>query len=241
MKTLYFTLCWLMLIVVFGYSQKAKQLPKNQITSGKIVYFELAKDSSEQISRYNYFLNAKKIILKNITEDAELNIKGVITKDENTKLIFIKFIDETLKEMADDDFELLVDSIVIAKTSIDSSKFNIDLKPAFDATTPQKIDIDWLHKYVNNNIYLRAKGNFSTKPDSSALNNVQFNAGWSTFIITQAGVFKYVALNGQISSEHPQNFSQTNMVGSAVLSTVLPWTDMLARVITNNRKKNSSI
>ena len=249
MKTCSLIFCWIILIAGSVYAQKITELAKNQITSGKIVYFENAKDSSELNKRYNYFVQAK-IILKNETKDVELKIISNIAVNEDAKLVSIKFIDDTLKSMADDDFALYVNDIMAARTDTASSTgtgvFKVDLKPSFDSKEAQKVDVNWGRKLSESdakgfatNINMNAKGNFSTKPDSAALNSIQLKAGYA-LIWTNAGLFKYLGLNGQIGSEHPQDFSQTNLVGSVVFSTVMPWTDILARVIANN-KTNSSV
>jgi hypothetical protein len=223
------------------------QLATNQLSSGKIVYFENAKDSSALIARCNYLKQAK-IVLKNETKDVELKIGSNIETNSTALLVYIKFIDETIKEMAYDDFALYVNNNVIARSDTASSGTNIfkmDLKPSFDSKEAQKVDVDWGRKFSEtyskgfaSNIDMKAKGAFSTKPDSAALNSIQLNIGYS--LIWDVELLKYFGLSGKLGSEHPQDFSRPNMVGSIVVSTIIPYTDRLARFIANN-KTNSSI
>ena len=75
-------------------------------------------------------------------------------------------------------------------------------------------------------------------PDSAALNSIQWNAGYQ-YVLAYIDGFKYLGIKGQLGAEHPQDFSQTNIVGSFSLSTVLPFTDQLARLIAGDDKDAS--
>ncbi|MFA6596931.1 MAG: hypothetical protein WCS69_04345 [Ignavibacteriaceae bacterium] len=248
MKFFYKFLLAVVVLACAIYPQNVSMLTTNKIESGEIVYFENAKDSSELTKRYNYFLKAK-IVLKNETKGSEVTARESIGVKDG-ELVFIKFVDNAIKNMAGDDFALYLDNVLVKRTdsvsAIGGGVFKLDLKPSLDAAEAQKLDLVWGRKFVESytngtamNVDLNLKGAFSSKPDSAALNSVQIKGGY-TFIFTDVGLFKYLGLNGNIGSEHPQNFSQTNMVGSVAFSTVLPWTDILARVIANNRT-NASI
>jgi hypothetical protein len=184
-----------------------------------------------------------------MTTNTDLNIKDSITIDQGAKLVFVTFADNMLKNMSDNDFSLYVNDSLLASTgptgTSTSHPFVVDLKPSFDPSRAQKIDAQWDRKFgvtgvgaFAGNAELYAKGSFSTKPDSEALNSIQLKIGY-TFIWANADVFKYVGFSGNIASEHPQDFSQTNLVGDIVVSTILPWTDILARIITNNTQNSS--
>jgi len=249
MKTLYIIFYFIIIVTESFYCQKIVQLSKNQISSGKIVYSESAKDTNEIKYRSNFFKQSK-IYLKNETKNNELNFKGDISISKDPLLVIVRFIDVTLKDMKNDDFGFYVNDSVIARTDTSSNlaknDFKVDLKPSLDATKAQKVDINWdrkLSESISNGLAtsfeLNAKCAFSTKPDSASLNSIQFKTGYN-LIWTNVGLFKYMGLSGQIGSEHPQDFSETNLVGNIVLSSVIPWTDILARFITSN-KINSSL
>jgi hypothetical protein len=235
-------------------SQTSKMLAKNQIKDGKIVYSESYKDTTDINKRFKY-LTGMKIVLKDITTNSIVNIKDTLIADKDAKIIFLIFQDDKLKDMAEDDFSLFINDSLIASTASPSkdstssdssaSPFKIDIKPSLDLSQAQELDLSWNREITlassstsENKAKITAKGFFSTHPDSTALNSIQLNLQY-TFLSGNVGLFKYTGLSAQFGSEHPQNFSQTNLVGSIVLSTILPWTDRLTRFITNN--KNDAI
>jgi len=119
-------------------------------------------------------------------------------------------------------------------------KFNIDMKPALDKDKPQRLDFSIdrnfeLHynKGFSGQLKLSAKGYFSSKPDSNSLNSIKLNFGYD-FLFTNVGKFKFFGLSGKIGTEHPQDFKQTNLTGSFVLSSIVPYSGEFARILTGN-------
>jgi len=119
-------------------------------------------------------------------------------------------------------------------------KFNIDMKPALDKDKPQRLDFSIdrnfeLHysKGTSGQLKFSAKGYFSSKPDSNSLNSIKLNFGYD-YLFTNAGAFKFFGLSGKIGTEHPQDFKQTNLTGSVVLSGIVPYTGEFARMLTGN-------
>jgi hypothetical protein len=233
MKTfILFSICFIVFTTEL-FAQKIIYLSKNQIDVGKIVYQEDFDDSTTLNHAYNHYKKSK-IILTDETKDIDLKIKGEITQSNSSGQVFIKFTNPILKDMADDDFSLSVNDTIIAKSDTTSfagkNEFKFDIKPAFDTDEPQKLDVNWDRTFYNGSLIFSAKGNFSTKTDSAALNSVQFKTGYS-LIWNDCGVFKYFGLSGEIHSEHPQDFSQTNLVGSIVGSSIIPGLGSLARIL----------
>ncbi len=231
------------------YAQTFKSFTKPTADRSTIIYTETCESIDDVESKFKEYSSAK-IVLKNISKDENIDIKPKISKNKSSLQVRIKFTDDSLKDMTDDDFNLIVDDSVLASTettstNVDKNPLTIDLKPSLDLSSSQKVDLDWARKLSasggglwETNLLLSAKGAFSTKPDSAALNSVQLKVGYN-FIYVNADVFKYFGLSANVGSEHPQDFSETNLVGSAVLSTVVPYTDLLAKLITNNRKAAS--
>jgi hypothetical protein len=226
MKTFYLVFICLIVISNSCPSQTIwKQFLTKKLSSGEIKYSERITEQNGLAKRQAELQKAK-IVLKNETQ----NIDSVL----NTKTVNIEFSDETLKTMANDDFSLSVNDTIIAKSDTSSfagkNEFKFDIKPAFNSDEPQKLDINWDRTFYNGSLVFSAKGYFSTKTDSAALNSIQFKTGYS-FIWNDCGVFKYFGLSGEIHSEHPQDFSQTNLVGSIVGSSIIPGLGNLARIL----------
>ncbi len=233
MKKIILFFLWLVVTTGETSSQKISYLAKNQINSGKIVYQEDFDDSVSFDKKYEYY-NKSKIILKNETRDITLKIIREVSKNKESRQVFIKFIDPILMDMADDDFSLIVNDEVISKSDTGSyagkNVLRFDLKPAFNIDEPQKLDIKWNRSFYNGSFSLSADGYFSTKPDSGMLNSIQFKTDYS-FKWTDISDFNYVGLTGQLRTEHPQNFSQTNIAGSIIVSSTLPFMGKLANVL----------
>jgi hypothetical protein len=229
------------------HAQGLKELSKNGIVNGSIYLYESYKDTSEMRSKENYFNNSK-IKLKNKTTNVFLDIKETVEIDSPN--VFVKFHDPIIKSMQNCAFVVFVNDTIYASSDSTSDSFSsnplaIDLKPSLDLSKAQELDINWDRNLTGSslgdfagNVKLHAEGKFSTKPDSAVLNSVIWSVGYR-LIWGNAGVFKYFAVTGQVGGEHPQDFSQTNLVGSIVLSSILPWTDILARVVTDNQKDAS--
>lgn len=153
-----------------------------------------------------------------------------------------KFEKPDIEQMADLKIVLLIDNIKYEFISsvTEPIKFNIDLKPSFDKDKPQCMDIGFQRKFaLNSNSHnfnqfdLSAKAYLSSKPDLNNLRSININFGYQ-YLFSQVGEFKFVGLSGKIGTEHPQDFSQTNMVGSLVFSTVIPYSDLIIRKLTGN-------
>lgn len=244
--------CVLCLVVLAAASssssQVVRELSLTHIKEGTIVYFESGGESTKLKSRLESLARAS-IVLKNSTLNRSLAIPDSLAIIYNARMIAIYFRDPVLKNMENNNFALFIDDSLVASTSTTgesaSHPLSVDFKPSFDLAQPQEMDVQWRRRFLESgvgafagNMEFEGRGALSTRPDSGTLNSIQLRAGY-TLIWADAGVFKYVGLNGKIGSEHPQDFSETNLVGSLVLSTILPRTDVLARFIADNTTNSS--
>jgi hypothetical protein len=225
------------------YAQGLKELSINGIAHGKIYFYESYKDSADMNAKVQYFSNAK-ITLKNKTANMVIDAKDTVKVDLSR--VYVVFSDDNIKTMQSCAFVMLVNDTVFASSdsaseNSSSKPLSIDLKPSLDLSKSQELDITWNRNLAAismggfaSNVQLHAEGKFSSKPDSAALNSVQWSIGYR-LIWGNAGIFKYFAISGQAGGQHPQDFSQTDLVGSVILSSILPWTDVLARVLTDNQ------
>jgi hypothetical protein len=223
-----------------GQAQVTRGLTKSGIKDGRIHYFETYDSFSAVLNRVK-ILSSATFKLKNMKTGMIVQKIDSSFADEKTNAMRIYFISPTLREQQDCEFILAInDSIFISTDSSMSSGWSslkFDIKPSLDASKAQELDVDWNYNTFHG-FQLHAKGYFSTMPDSAALNSIQWNAGYQ-YVLALLDGFKYLGIKGQMGGEHPQDFSQTNIVGSFSLSTVLPFTDQLARFLAGDDRDAS--
>jgi len=240
MKTILIFLLFEIVCYVPSQAQLAQGLMKAGIKDGHIHYVESYGNLSE-VQKRGEILSHAIFKLKNMTTGMMVQKRDSSFVDEETNAIRIYFISPTLREQQDCKFMLAInDSLFISTDSSMCSgwpSLKFDIKPSLDASKAQELDVDWNYNTFQG-FQLHAKGYFSTMPDSAALNSIQWNAGYQ-YVIAVLDGFKYLGIKGQAGGEHPQDFSQTNLVGSFSLSTILPWTDRLARFFAGDDKDAS--
>ena len=240
MKTITKLLLLFLLCSLSGQAQVLRVLSKAGIAKGRIMYFE-TYDDSLKLKDGQKFLSQATFQLKNMTTGMIVQARDSLVIDTDACSIRKYFIDNTLIEQQDCRFTLAINDVIFISTDSTMGSgmpsLKIDVKPSLDASKAQELDVDWVYKN-NAGFQLHAKGYFSTMPDSAALNSIQWNAGYQ-YVIAPLNGFKYFGIKGQIGGEHPQDFSQTNLVGSFSLSTILPWTDRIARFIAGDDKDAS--
>jgi hypothetical protein len=231
MKTIIkFSLLFL-LCSLYGQAQTSRVLSKNGIAKGRILYSE-TYDDSLRLKDGQKFLTQATFQLKNMTTGMIVQARDSLVIDTDACSIRKYFVDNTLIEQQDCSFTLAINDVIFISTDSTTGgvmpSLKIDIKPSFEPSKAQELDVDWVYKN-NAGFQLSAKGYFSTMPDSEALNSIQWNAGYQ-YVIAPLNGFKYFGIKGQIGGEHPQDFSQTNIVGSFSISSILPWTGQLARL-----------
>jgi hypothetical protein len=240
MKNIQKLLPFFLLYTLTGQAQVMQVLSKAGITKGMVVYFETFDDSLQLKNRQDFFSTAT-FQLKNMTTGMVVQAKDSLDIDMDAYSIRMYLINPALTEQQDSKFMLAINNSTFISTDSTTSSgmpsLKIDAKPSFEASKAQELDVDWQYNTYKG-IQLHAKGYFSTMPDSAALNSIQWSAGYQ-YVLAFLDGFKYLGVKGQIGGEHPQDFSQTNMVGSFSISTILPWTDQLARFIAGDDKDAS--
>jgi hypothetical protein len=230
----------LLLFLLCSLSGKAQVLSKTGIAKGRILYYETFDKLSEMLNREPFFFQST-FQLKNMTTGTVVQARDSLVIDTPACSIRKYFIDNSLVEQQDCRFILAINDCIFISTDTTTTagvpSLKIDIKPSLDATKAQELDVNWDYKN-NAGLRLNAKGYFSTIPDFAALNSIQWSIGYQYALALSKG-FKYFGIKGQVGGEHPQDFSQSNIVGSFSLSTVLPWTDQLARFIAGDDKDAS--
>jgi hypothetical protein len=198
-------------------------------------------DSISEVIKRNEVLSKSTFKLKNMKTGMAIQKRDSLHVDEDGISIRAYFLSPDLSQMLDGEFMLAInDSVFISTDSTTHSGWpllKIDVKPSFEASKAQEMDVDWSYNSFRG-LQIHVKGYFSTMPDSAALNTIQWSAGYQ-YVLAYLSGFKYLGIKGQVGGEHPQDFSQTNMIGSFSISTILPWTDQLARFIAGDDKDAS--
>jgi|GEM_PF-2797625 len=215
----------------------------NLLSKGQLIYFEKV-DSSKLEGRYNVLSTSKFSITSDKLDIAIDDLSATVSINNAMQLICYIDIPQLkgLDEKEDIDLVLYANDQKLvsstAKTVDTYSKFDIDIKPSIDLNEPQKLDIKFDRSF-SSRFNFTSRAYFSSKVDSNALNSIQLGTSYS-IVIPNLNKFKYLGISGKITSEHPQDFSETNLAGSIVLSSIIPFTDQIARIPTNNNS-NASI
>jgi hypothetical protein len=167
-----------------------------------------------------------------------------IDKEGKKAVYYYKFDPDEIKKMKDLKivFQIGSKKYDFISNFTEPVKFNFDLKPSFIKENPQRLDYSISRKFGISNkksilsqFNILAEGYLSSKPDTNSLNSLKFNLEYQ-FLLSKASEFKFIGLSIIAGSEHPQDFSQTNLKGSIVISTIIPFSDYFTRFITGNKR-----
>lgn len=243
-RRLIFTAVVLILSTAAGSANASGTLSTAGIKHGQIAYYEMLDDSA-QVARRAAELESSNLKLHDVTTGVALNVGAKVNADFSSYIVSVTFTDSSLSSMQGDVFGLYVNGQLVSTSEVSAGSapvpvLQVDAKPSLDVNQPQEVDVYWARSFTSTklgsfygNAQAEARANFTSKPDSGSPNRVQWDLAYRV-IYADAGPFKYFGLSGRAGGEHPQDFSRTNIVGAAVLSTIVPWTDILAREVKGN-------